>query len=202
LSWSRRSCLTKTRSIVLFSFGADAYDGQLTVFTRLAHSQIAPVTSSLAARFTETGRYPNDESQLRTMLAESGLDLQSVRDPWVFRTGRFSQLITRPTCSVLKVQALTSVSTQTMISGSRANRWLYFLPVGKAIDEAVRAYHKRTGGFIRDFATLRVETGKEGYDLDMLRDRWDQPYRIMFDVNRDRFVINVRSGGPDKQFFF
>src|SRR6185436_2875386 len=67
-------------------------------------------------------------------------------------------------------------------------------------DEAVRAYHKRTGGFIRDFATLRVETGKEGYDLDMLRDRWDQPYRIMFDVARDRYVISVRSGGPDKQF--
>jgi hypothetical protein len=181
-------------------FGGDAYEDQRTVFAGLTQSQITPVRSALAARFANTGRYPNDESQLRALLANSGIDLQTFRDPWgnpyrpIFSIDKQADVLSFESSGADK---LANTDDDFRLE---SNRWLYFLPIGKAIDKAVRAYHKRTGGFIRDFATLRVETGKEGYDPDALRDRWDQPYRIAFDVVRDRYVITLRSGGPDKQF--
>jgi hypothetical protein len=33
-----------------------------------------------------------------------------------------------------------------------------------------------------------------------LRDRWNQPYRISFDVNQSRYVITLSSAGPDHRF--
>lgn len=134
------------------------------------------------------------------MLADSGIDLETVRDPWgnpyrpVFSIDKQADVLSFASSGADK-RANTDDDLRL-----ESNRWAYFLPTGKAIDEAVRAYHKRTGGFIRDYATLRVELGKEGYDLDALRDRWDQPYRIAFDVVQDRYMISVRSSGPDKKF--
>jgi hypothetical protein len=192
--------LSQNRNYRPVFFGGDGYDEQRTVFSELTQSQIAPVRSALAARFEKTGQYPNDESQLRTLLANSGIDLKAVRDPWgnpyrpIFAIDRQAD--------VLSFESSGADKRYNTDDDFRleSNRWAYFRPVGKAIDQAVRAYHKRTGGFVRDFATLKVETAKEGYDLDTLRDRWDQPYRIAFDVAQDRFVISISSGGPDKKF--
>jgi hypothetical protein len=181
-------------------FGGQGYDGQQTVFAGLTQIQIAPVRSALAARFEKTGQYPNNESQLLTQLADAGIDLQAVRDPW----GNSY----RPLFSIDKQADVLSFES----SGPdkryntdddlrlESNRWLYFRPVGEAIDRAVHAYHQRTGGFIRDSDTLKMETAKVGYDLYTLHDRWDQPYRIAFDVAQERYVISVRSAGPDQKF--
>jgi len=78
--------------------------------------------------------------------------------------------------------------------------WPYFRVVGRMIDQAVRRYHDRTEGFIRDFSTLTREVAKDEFALDQMRDRWGQPYRFDFDVDENHYVIRVTSGGPDKQF--
>ena len=78
--------------------------------------------------------------------------------------------------------------------------WPYFRPAGEKIDRAVKRYHQRTGYFIRDAATLRAEISTDGLNLDQLYDRWGKPYRLDFEVEDSNFVLNVTSGGPDKQF--
>jgi hypothetical protein len=181
-------------------FGGDDYESQGAVFAGLTSSQITPVRLALAAHFEKTGKYPKEESQLRTLLADSAIDLQTVRDPWgnpyrpVFSIDRDADVLSFYSSGPDK-----RVNTDDDFL-LKSNRWMYFRPVGEAINRAARAYHEQTGRLIRDFATLRAETAKQGYDLDALRDRWDQPYHITFEVAEERFVISLRSGGPDKSF--
>ena len=78
--------------------------------------------------------------------------------------------------------------------------WRYFLPLGAVIDLAIRNYHERTRGYVRDVATLREELSKAGVALDQLRDRWGQPYRFEFGVYNASYMLIVSSGGPDKTF--
>ena len=182
-------------------FGGESYStAQQEVFAGLTNSQLAPVRHALVARYEKTGRYPNNEPQLRALLSEAGIDLQTLRDPW----GN----LYRPFFSIDKeadVLSFHSSGADKRIGTDddfmrESNRWAYFRPVGEAIDRAVRGFPKRTGKFIRSFDVLLTETAAEGHRLDNLQDRWNQPYRVTFDVEQSSYVIRVRSSGPDKKF--
>jgi hypothetical protein len=166
-----------------FFFGGDSYEvKQQTVFADLTKRQLSKAREALATRYARTGESPNTEVRLQAMLAEAGIDLQTLRDPWGNPY--------RPTFTVDKQSDVLSFSSAGADKrydtdddfAIESNRWAYFRPVGEAIDRAIRKYHERTGGFVRDFESLRAETAKEGFSLDTLRDRWNEPYRIKFDV--------------------
>ncbi len=79
-------------------------------------------------------------------------------------------------------------------------RWRYFSKVGRAIDDALIRYFKRTGQYIRDYPALRQELAKHQIDLDSIRDPWGTPYRYSFSISGPHFIVAVDSAGPDKRF--
>ncbi len=183
-----------------FHEGEQYETDQVKVFGDLIRSNLKSLHEALTARYVRTADYPHDPAELGRFLTESGIDFAALRDPWGSRY--------RPDFSVDKQSdVLTMMSagpdkrfdTADDFSVERLG-WAYFRPVGEAIDRAVRGYHERTGGFIRDSGTLRSELAKEGFNLDTLRDRWGRPYHFDFDIDKIDFVIKVRSSGPDKEF--
>src|SRR5690606_37819131 len=73
--------------------------------------------------------------------------------------------------------------------------FLYFTPLGQAIDTAVRNYHKETGNFVRDRETLLSVMGMQA-----IYDRWERPYEISFGGNCRIVEMTLRSSGPDGKF--
>lgn len=181
-------------------FGSESSEtDQAKVFAESIKLQLTPLKEALALRYARTAEYPHDESTLRLLLRDSGIDLDTLRDPW--------GVPYRPVVSVDKqddVLTLTTAGadkrfeTRDDFAFERMS-WPYFRPVGEIIDRALRQHHERSVGFIRDFATLRDEVLKTSFDLASMRDRWARPYRFDFEVNESQYVLKVRSGGPDRK---
>jgi len=182
-------------------FGGDLYDtAQADVFSELIKRQLEPVKEVLTRRYLSKAQYPNTEASLNTLLAAEKIDPAHMLDPWgvpyrpVFSLDGPADVLT-----FMSAGADKHFGTTDDFSVERFS-WRYFLPPGAIIDLAVRHYHERTGGFIRDLATLREELSKEGMVLDQVRDRWGEPYRFAFSVYEANYILTVSSGGPDKVF--
>jgi uncharacterized protein YfaS (alpha-2-macroglobulin family) len=182
-------------------FNSDSYEtSQVKVFSNAIKVQLVAVVAALNARYLKDGQYPRTDSSLKTLLLNAGVDIGQYRDPWgdtyhaSFTIDNQSDVL-----SFFSAGADKQFGTDDDFV-AESMRWEYFRPIGIVIDEAVRQYHKRTGEFIRDFATLRSEVAKAGLDLDSLRDRWGELYRFDFDIAKTSFVINLWSGGPNKTF--
>lgn len=183
------------------SFGGDDYDtAQAKIFADWIKKQIEPAKDALTKRYLSKLQYPNNEASLNSLLLEEKIDPSRLVDPWgvpfrpIFSLEGPTAVLTFMTAGADK-----RFGTNDDFSVERFS-WHYFLSEGAVIDRAIRYYHERTGGFIRDVATLRAELSKAGIALDQLRDRWGQPYRFEFSVEQINFVLTVKSGGPDKVF--
>ena len=179
-------------------FGAEAGRAdQRALFAGFLGPQFKPVTDALNKIYKERAEYPADENSLRRLLAESGIDFDGLRDPWgdryraVFSVETIDDALDFESAGADKRFGTPDDFTVTRLS------WPYFRPIGEAIDRAVLEYRARTGGFIRDRATLNGELRRQANDLDRLRDRWGRPYRFEFGISQTRFIIAVHSGGPD-----
>jgi uncharacterized protein YfaS (alpha-2-macroglobulin family) len=173
---------------------------QSGVFAELIRASTSSSQQALTDRYAKTQEYAQDESQLRKYLKEAGIDFAAIVDPWglpfrpVFSVERQSDVLT-----LISAGANKRFGDDDDFAVNRLG-WLYFRPVGEAIDRAVRNYHQRTGAYIRDRQTLRNELISQGIDLVSLVDRWNRPYRFDFSINKSNFVVTVSSGGPNQQF--
>ncbi len=181
------------------AFGGEAYEtNQVTVFAPSINAQLAPALAALNALYAARAEYPADEDSLRRVLAEAGIQFDSLRDPW--GTPYNALFFVEKENDVLKLMSACAdkqFGTEDDFSVAVVSR-PYFRKVGEAIDRAVLKYHERTGGYVRDAATLGAALLGEGVDLNTLRDRWGEPYALDFGVNRTNYVLSVRSGGPDR----
>lgn len=173
-------------------FSSDEYEtNHRSLFVQQFANQLEPLRTALTKAYSATLIYPKDESSLRHMLANDGIDFESLKDPWgisykpQFLIARHSDVITLQSAGPDKKFDNEDDLTTTRMS------WPYFRPTGEAIDKSVRSFHERTGGYIRDIKTLRDELLRLGIDLDTLRDRWLKPYKFSFDTNGTNFSINV-----------
>ena len=193
--------LSQSRNYFPTFYGGDQYELELTKFYGdPAKEQIKPIKEALLARYARTAEYPRDEASLKRLLSEARIDFNAVRDPWgmpyqpVFSFFRNSEDLTLKSAGPDK-----RFETNDDFPVDRMG-WPYFRSVGEAIDRAVRSYHERTGGFIRDSVTLRDELARQSFDLDQVVDRWGKQYRFKFEIKERNFLINVWSGGPDGEF--
>jgi hypothetical protein len=171
-----------------------------SVFERILKSQLKPVETALSSRYARTKQYPRDESTLIRELLDFGIDFAHMQDPWgsPYRVVK-SVRSERDVIAILSPGPDKQPHTSDDITVSEMS-WLYFRSSGEAIDRAVREYHRRTGGFIRDTMTLRRELGRNRFDIDELRDPWRRPYRYEFGISSSHFTINIRSGGENRRF--
>lgn len=158
--------------------------------------QLEPLRTALTRVYSATLAYPKDESSLRQVLSNNGIDFESLKDSWgisyrpMFFIDRHSDVLTLQSAGPDKKFNSEDDLTTTHMT------WAYFRPTGEAIDKSVKSFHERTGGYIRDIKTLRNELLPLGIDLDTLRDRWLKPYKFSFDVNGTNFSINVTTTDP------
>jgi hypothetical protein len=193
--------LNKTGGYSPNTFSGDDYElAQAKVFAALTSAQLKSVQDALNARYKNRMEYPADEASLRRILSESGINFDALLDPWgtpyraVFSIENQSDVLRIFTAGADKRFETADDFSVAVLS------WPYFHPIGEAIDRAVQKYHARTGGFIRDAATLKSEMLSEGVNLDQLRDRWGESYSLEFGADGVHYVLQVKSGGPDRKF--
>src|SRR5205085_3521598 len=193
--------LNKTGGYSPNTFSGDDYElAQAKVFAPLTSTQLKPVQDALNARYKNRMAYPADDASLRRILSESGINFNELLDPWgtpyraVFSVENQSDVLKIFTAGADKRFETADDFSVAVLS------WPYFRPIGEAIDRAVQKYHSRTGGYIRDAATLKSELRGEGINLDQLRDRWGESYSLEFGADGVHYVLQVKSGGPDRKF--
>ena len=173
---------------------------QSMVFSKLVSAQFKPALDAINNRYASRMEHPSDDATLRRILSESGINFDQLLDPWGNPySARFSVESAREVLSIYSAGADKRFETADDFVVAHVT-WLYFRPLGEAIDRVVNNYHTRTKGYIRDLATLKAELLREGINLDTLRDRWGQPYALEFDVVGVYYVITIRSGGANRMF--
>ncbi len=155
--------------------------------------QAEMVTKALRSVFDATGgEYPADEASLVKMLRTKDIEFALVRDPWGIRY--------RTQFGVEKENAFVRLlSNGPDKKPENADdfeiekiNFKYFTPKGLKIDNVVKNFHERSGGFIRDRETLLRELG-----VDELLDVYGRPYEVEFGAERRNYTITIRSLGRD-----
>jgi hypothetical protein len=183
-------------------FGSDEYSlNQREIFSKLITRQVKPMEEALAAHYADRMEYPNDEASLRHLLTGAKLEFDQQRDPWgnPFRAA----FETEREMDVLKVRSAGADKRFDTDDDFIATRmiWPYFRPLGETLNRAVEQYHERTGGYLRDAATVRSEwLTSGGVDFQALRDRWGKPFQLEFDTSGTNYTVVVKSGGPNGKF--
>ncbi|HEX6187757.1 MAG TPA: MG2 domain-containing protein, partial [Pyrinomonadaceae bacterium] len=182
-------------------FQGDRYESDAAaIFRDFFEYQIDPLKGRLDAEYKENWSYPTNEEALRRVALIAGLPFDGLRDPWEmpYRADFFAQHAS----DVLQMKSAgpdKQFETDDDFTVLRLER-PYFHFAGEAINRAVARYHRRTGKFIRDAATLKTELRQEAIDFDSLRDPWGEPYRLDFGVSQTRFQVFVTSSGRDRRF--
>jgi hypothetical protein len=177
-------------------FEDDAY----RVFGESLKKQLATVKGVLFDHYLRTLKYPADEQELIRSLSQLNIDFNSVRDPWgmpyhaQFAIAREFDVVTLHSSGADKRYGTADDFPIDQIN------WPYFRAPGEKLARAITRYHERTRNFIRDYATLRQELLPDGFDLDQLKDRWGQPYRLDFTVEANQFALTIWTSGPNKRF--
>ena len=170
------------------------------VFQKQIHSALDPVTKLLQEHFTDTGHFPVDDVEYASLLREKGIDASHLIDPWgrPYHVRRTYQWLNE----VLEFRSegpdktLSTSDDFTALLLSRP----FFEHEAQRLRGIIDSYHARTGGYIRDQATLETACAQEHTSLSTFIDPWGTPYHFLFEVVRDNYTIKVVSAGPDKRF--
>ena len=170
------------------------------VFQKQISGVLGPVARLLEESFSTIGHFPANAADYARLLGEKGIDPSSLTDPW----GRPYHLrrLFRWTNEVLEFRSEGPDKTAgtsddfTALSLSRP----FFERDAQRLRAVMEAYHKRTGGYIRDQATLESACDEEKVALASFADPWGTPYRFAFEANREKYLLKVLSAGPDKRF--
>ncbi len=140
---------------------------------------------------------PADGAALRARLAASGYRFdEEARDPWG-----------APLTPVFSVEGATSVvdfmsagpdktvGTEDDFRTERITR-PYLIDAGTAVNRAIDAYHRRTGGYVRDEATLLRALADGGVPASALRDPRGRPLRPVFETSGRLYSVVLVSDGP------
>src|SRR5262249_36317811 len=171
------------------------------VFRPVISSQLKPVETALDWQYWLKSVYPTGEAQLRRQMLLAGVDLDEMRDPWgtPYRP-KFSVETVNDVFELISAGPDKRFDTDDDFA-ALSKSWQYFRHTASAIMRTVEQHHARTGGFIRHRDTLKRELmSREAIDIDALSDRWGNPYRFEFEVERGAYSIHVRSGGPNGRF--
>lgn len=181
-------------------FGSEGYlPAASRIFQAGMQRRLKPVQEALDRLYRARMEYPHDEASLRRLLAGEGIRFDGLLDPWGnpyhanFSFSRDEEVMDVITAGPDKV--VGTADDFTVLTFRRP----YFQPTGLALNRALQEYHDRTGGYVRDAATLKSELLRQGISFDALRDPWGQPYALDFGIANTRFYAQVTSSGPDRK---
>jgi hypothetical protein len=171
-----------------------------SVLQKVISGTTDPISEALHKEYKDTERYARDADGLKEILKTHGLDFNTALDPWdvPYRAG-FSVSGPKDVLTLISSGPDKRPGTEDDFTVLTLG-WPYFRPIGKLINEAIFAYQRETGKYIRDYPTLRAEMKKRGTDLDALRDPWGRSYRFTFSIAGPYYNTRVTSAGPDGIF--
>jgi hypothetical protein len=180
-------------------FGGRGYaTNPQAVFAKATREQFSGLKATLDQQYSAHRFFPTDDVTLARALLPAGLDLAQMSDPWGQRyRAHFNYERDQHVLQIRTAGADKKFDTADDFTALRLAR-PYFQVHGEAINRAVARYHARTGGFVRDAATLKTELQREGLDFDSLRDIHGEPYVLKFGASGSRFSVSVESKGADK----
>ena len=187
-------------------FGGASNKNLAFTFRDKINEQFKPVEEALKKRYEQISEHPTDEASLKRSLAAKSIDFEELRDPWgnKYRAGfsinRESDVITIYSSGADKVfnqKDSQGFNDDFIVLNLSFN---YFAPTGNFINKTVGEYHEKTGKYVRDFETLRRILLEKDFDLNALKDRWGEPYKIEFGASGKFYTISFRSGNSDKKF--
>ncbi len=164
-----------------------------SVYQKYFSKQFSPIEAALKETYKNKNfRHPTNGESLAKILGESSLSLENLRDPWGQKyKAVFDVVKTQNTLAIKTAGADKQFNTKDDFAVSSLS-FNYIKPLGTKIDLAVKNYHERTGGFIRDEKMLLQELG-----LSELKDRFGRPYKIFFEVNKRHYQTRIRSLGKN-----
>jgi hypothetical protein len=183
-------------------FGSDEFETDPAwVFRHAISAKLKPLEDALDSQYKSKSIYPVDETTLRRQTLLAGIEFDELRDPWgtplrpKFSVGGAYDLF-----DLISAGPDKRFDTDDDFSAF-SKSWQYFAHTASAIARTVENHHARTGGFVRDRETLKRELmSREAVDIDALSDRWGNPYRFEFGVERNAYSVSVKSGGPNGRF--
>ncbi|MEO6050749.1 MAG: MG2 domain-containing protein, partial [Pyrinomonadaceae bacterium] len=136
------------------------FDEAKSVFGESIKTQFEPLGTGLKDSYEKRNfLHPVDDGSLDSILASHKIRFDQLRDPWgIGYKGKFSVEKARDIVTIISAGPDKQFGTKDDFTAF-TTAFEYFTPMGKAIDTAVRNYHARTGGFIRDEKTLYAELG-------------------------------------------
>ena len=176
------------------------HDRTFDLFWSEVNPQMNSIRMALDERYKRTDEYPKTEAALQDFLSAEGIDFSALRDPW----GRPYRVKFGVEGSQDLLQIWTAgpdKKPDTLDDYSALDIYRpYFGPYENAIALALKEFHARTGGFIRDVATLTTELARRGIDFEALRDPWGHAYKASFGIDGNRIKVTVTSAGPEGIF--
>jgi len=182
----------------LESSGSPRYLDQ--IFQKQIRPVLDPVVELLEEHFSNTGHFPADDAEYVSFLKEKGIDASRLSDPWGrrFHVRRTYQWVNElfEFKSEGPDKTLKTSDDFTAMSISRP----FFEFDAKRLRSVIDTYHKSTGDYVRDQATLEAAWAQQRTPISSFIDPWGTPYRFLFEIVRDNYTIKVVSAGPDKRF--
>ncbi|HEY7181781.1 MAG TPA: alpha-2-macroglobulin family protein, partial [Blastocatellia bacterium] len=183
-------------------FGGGEFDTDAEeIFKNEISNRLKPIEAAISSLYAMKSIYPADETALRRQTLIAGIDLDELRDPWgtPYRL-KFSVETVKDVFKMISAGPDKRFDTDDDFTAF-SRSWPYFNYTAAAIARTVENHYAQTGGFIRDRESLKRELiSREAVDIDSLNDRWGNPYRFEFGVEKGFFSIRVISGGPNGRF--
>ena len=176
------------------------YKSPKYLFSGYFKKQFVQIEKSLKKQYEKDYNYPHDSKSLSAILKSNGINFSEFYDPWG-QEYKVKYDISRKRINVNFYSAGADKKHDThddfMVE---TYGFHHFRKTGEVIDRVTMGFHTRTGGFIRDYETLKAELAKEDIDLDKVRDPWNQKYRIWFEVSGKYHVIRFNSIGKKESY--
>ena len=158
---------------------------------------LQPALAVLDQERRVSGTLPRDRTQFDELLKRHDLRWSELKDPWG------SEFLVD--FDLNNIDYLLHVSSPGPDKKARtdddfvvANRSVsFYLPTQGLITRALRQYHEKTGGFVRDVPALTRALADIGADISKLRDAWGRSYIFDFGINGAQLTVTAKTLGRD-----
>jgi len=177
-------------------YGVDYKSDISGAFRPLLDATIRAVQDVLDRRFKKDYQYPREVSALRRELADAGIDLDTIKDPWG---------------SPFAIKFIVEQSLEgfefTSAGPDKASGTKDDIPAKTIVWKYFQQTHDRIAillanlpAFPQSEQDARKALRVENIDLDQLCDPWGTAYRVQFRIQNDLAILRFISAGPDLRF--
>jgi hypothetical protein len=173
--------------------GENYFPNPATHFSKIIDKSLKELKAVLDSSYKKIGKYPYSLAELKSTLKASGIEFDTLRDPWdmpyetAFSAQRNQDVLELKSAGPDKVR---NTADDFVVAVVQRPNYLVAL-----LDEAYRNSEE----YPHDIEELKATLRGKGVDFEALRDPWGTPYEAGFSVQGQFDVLEIRSAGPDRK---